>query len=112
MAHQGICSFADRTAGGRWARTGHRDSRAARLAELLLARSEEFRRGWDDHEIGIRPREVKHFVHPRGRRAGTELPAAGRPGQAHALMVYTAVPGSESYEKLRMLSVIGAQPLC
>ncbi|GAA3615191.1 hypothetical protein GCM10022419_120540 [Nonomuraea rosea] len=33
------------------------------------------------------------------------------PGQAHALLVYTAGPGSESYEKLQVLSVIGTQTL-
>ncbi|MFE6752892.1 helix-turn-helix transcriptional regulator, partial [Streptomyces sp. NPDC057684] len=40
------------------------DSRAAHLADLLLAQSAEFRQVWDDHEIGIRPHEVKHFIHP------------------------------------------------
>lgn len=40
------------------------DSRAAQLADLLLTQSEEFRRVWDDHEIGIRPHDVKHFIHP------------------------------------------------
>jgi hypothetical protein len=30
------------------------------------------------------------------------------PEQSHALLVYTAAPGSESAEKLRLLSVIGA----
>ena len=29
----------------------------------------------------------------------------------HCLFVYTAVPGSESYDKLQLLSVIGAQTL-
>ncbi|WP_255500338.1 hypothetical protein [Micromonospora sp. Llam0] len=33
------------------------------------------------------------------------------PGQAHSLLVYTAIPGSESHDKLHLLSVIGAQPL-
>jgi hypothetical protein len=33
------------------------------------------------------------------------------PDQSHRLLVYTAVPGSESAEKLRLLSVIGAQSL-
>jgi hypothetical protein len=28
------------------------------------------------------------------------------PDQSHRLLVYTTVPGSESYEKLRLLSVI------
>lgn len=39
-------------------------SRAAHCAELLLDRSEEFRRVWDRHEVGIRPHEVKRFIHP------------------------------------------------
>lgn len=33
------------------------------------------------------------------------------PEQSHCLFVYTAVPGSESHDKLRLLSVIGAQTL-
>ncbi|XTZ14721.1 helix-turn-helix transcriptional regulator [Micromonospora echinospora] len=87
------------------------DSRAARLAELLLARSEEFRRVWDDHEVGIRPHEVKHFVHPEVGALELNCQRLLDPSQAHSLKVYTAVPGSESYEKLQMLSVIGPQTL-
>ncbi|TDB83241.1 transcriptional regulator, partial [Micromonospora fluostatini] len=86
-------------------------SRAAHLADLLLARSEEFRRVWDDHEIGVRPREVKRFLHPEVGLLELNCQQLVDPGQAHALLVYTAVPGSESYEKLRVLSVIGAQTL-
>ncbi|MER7167665.1 helix-turn-helix transcriptional regulator [Micromonospora sp. NPDC000207] len=86
-------------------------SRAAHLAELLLAGSEEFRRVWEDHEIGVRPREVKHFVHPEVGELELNCQQLVDPGQAHALLVYTAVPGSESYEKLQVLSVIGAQTL-
>ncbi|MER6539451.1 helix-turn-helix transcriptional regulator [Streptomyces sp900105755] len=87
------------------------DSRAAYLADLLLDSSEEFRRVWDDHEIGIRPREVKHFVHPEVGALELNCQHLIDPDQAHSLMVYTAVPGTESYEKLQVLSVIGAQPL-
>ena len=86
-------------------------SRAADYADLLLARSEEFRRVWDDHEIGVRPHEVKHFVHPEVGTLELNCQRLVDPGQAHSLMVYTAVPGSESYEKLQVLSVIGAQTL-
>ncbi|GGL10623.1 helix-turn-helix transcriptional regulator [Nocardia jinanensis] len=87
------------------------DSRAAELADLLLARSAEFRRVWDDHEIGIRPRDVKHFVHPEVGPLELTCQRLVDPGQAHMLLVYTAVPGSESYDKLQVLSVIGAQVL-
>ncbi|MEV0613493.1 helix-turn-helix transcriptional regulator [Nonomuraea sp. NPDC050404] len=86
-------------------------SRAAHLADLLLAGSEEFRRVWGDHEIGIRPRDVKHFVHPEVGALELTCQRLVDPGQAHALLVYTAVPGSESYEKLQVLSVIGTQAL-
>jgi transcriptional regulator with XRE-family HTH domain len=87
------------------------DSRAAYLADLLLDSSEEFRRVWDDHEIGIHPHEVKHFVHPEVGALELNCQRLVDPGQAHSLMVYTAVPGTESYEKLQVLSVIGAQSL-
>lgn len=86
-------------------------SRAAHLADLLLARSEEFRQVWADHEIGIRPHDVKHFVHPEVGALELNCQRLVDPGQAHSLLVYTAVPGSESYEKLQVLSVIGTQRL-
>lgn len=87
------------------------DSRAAELAELLLARSAEFRRVWDNHEIGIRPHDVKHFIHPEVGALELNCQRLVDPGRSHMLLVYTAVPGSESYEKLQMLAVIGAQTL-
>ncbi|MCE3552760.1 helix-turn-helix transcriptional regulator [Pseudonocardia sp. RS11V-5] len=88
-----------------------RESRAAQLAELLLGRSEEFRRIWDDHEVGIRPQEVKRFVHPELGRLELNCQRLIDPAQSHSLLVYTAVPGTESYEKLQLLAVIGTQPL-
>jgi transcriptional regulator with XRE-family HTH domain len=87
------------------------NSRAAHLADLLLDRSDEFRRVWHDHEIGIRPHDVKHFNHPEVGALELNCQRLVDPDQAHSLMVYTATPGSESYEKLQMLSVIGAQTL-
>ncbi|HEY3548128.1 MAG TPA: helix-turn-helix transcriptional regulator [Propionicimonas sp.] len=87
------------------------DSRAAHLADLLLARSDEFRTVWNDHEVGLRPHEVKHFVHPELGPLELTCQTLLDPNQAHSLLVYTAVPGSESHEKLQLLSVIGAQAL-
>lgn len=85
-------------------------SRAAHLAELLLARSEEFRSVWSEHEVGVRPREVKHFVHPELGPLELACQTLLEPTQSHALLVYTAIPGSESHEKLQLLPVLGAQP--
>jgi transcriptional regulator with XRE-family HTH domain len=87
------------------------DSRAAHLVDLLLARSDEFRQVWDNHEIGIRPHDVKHFVHPQVGDLELTCQRLVDPGQAHSLLVYTAIPGSESHEKLHLLSVIGTSAL-
>ena len=84
------------------------DSRAARIAEQLLRESEWFREVWDLQEVGIRPNEVKHFVHPELGSLELSCQSLLDPDQSHMLLVYTAAPGSESYEKLRLLSVIGA----
>ncbi|NQX26085.1 helix-turn-helix domain-containing protein [Microbacteriaceae bacterium VKM Ac-2854] len=86
-------------------------SRAARMADELRGSSAEFRTLWDRQEIGLRPRELKRFVHPE--LGGLELTCQSLldPDQSQALLVYTAVPGSESAEKLTLLSVIGAQSL-
>jgi hypothetical protein len=86
-------------------------SRAANLANTLLEQSEEFRAIWDVHEIGIRPHETKHFVHPELGALELNCQSLADPTQSHALLVYTASPGTESYEKLQLLSVIGAQSL-
>lgn len=86
-------------------------SRAAQLADLLLPQSEEFRRLWDDHEVGVRPADVKRFVHPEVGTLELSCQSLLDPDQSHRLLVYTAAPGSESHEKLQLLAVIGAQSL-
>ena len=87
------------------------DSRAAHIADLLYARSEEFRGVWNEHEVGIRPTEVKRFIHPEVGPLELNCQVLLDPDQSHRLLVYTAVPGTESYEKLELLSVIGAQAI-
>jgi transcriptional regulator with XRE-family HTH domain len=84
-------------------------SRAAHLADLLLAQSEEFQQLWEDQEIGIRPNDTKRFIHPELGALELNCQRLLDPQQSHALLVYTAVPGSESYDKLQLLSVVGTQ---
>lgn len=86
-------------------------SRAAHLTDLLLERSEEFRTLWALHEVGVRPKDTKRFVHPEVGALELHCQRLVDPDQAHALLVYTAVPGSESHEKLRLLAVLGAPSL-
>ena len=87
------------------------DSWAAHLQKLLFARSAEFRAAWNEHEVGVRYTHAKRFVHPE--LGVLELSCQGLldPDQSHSLLVYTAVPGSETYEKLQLLAVLGNQHL-
>lgn len=85
-----------------------RPSRAAELADALLEQSAEFRAVWDLHEVGVRPVDVKHLVHPELGELELSCQTLVDPAQSQYLMVYTAAPGSESHDKLRLLSVIGA----
>lgn len=86
-------------------------SKAARYVEQLLVESELFRAAWELHEVGIRPSETKHLVHPELGDIEVSCQSLVDVDQSHMLLVYTAVPGSESYEKLQLLSVIGGSAL-
>lgn len=83
-------------------------SRAARYAELLTECSAEFRTLWAEHEVGIRPREIKRYNHPQVGLLELNCQILLDPDESHTLLVFTAAPGSESYEKLQLLSVVGA----
>jgi transcriptional regulator with XRE-family HTH domain len=85
-------------------------SRAAELAALLQDNA-DFRRVWDTQEIGVQPPEVKRFLHPTVGRLDLNCQTLLDPDQSHRLLVYTAVPGSDSHEKLQLLAVIGSQSI-
>ncbi|MGF6824109.1 transcriptional regulator with XRE-family HTH domain [Microbacterium sp. ZKA21] len=86
-----------------------RESRAGYYVDLLQERSAEFRELWERQEVGLRPRETKHFVHPELGALELSCQTLIDPATAHSLLVYTAVPGSESHEKLKLLSVLSAR---
>jgi hypothetical protein len=84
-------------------------SAVAHLSALLLTESAEFRALWEQHEVGLQPREVKRFVHPQVGRLDLTCQTLVDPSQSHLLLVYTATPGSESHEKLQLLSVVATR---
>jgi transcriptional regulator with XRE-family HTH domain len=86
------------------------NSRAANLVGLLQ-QNVEFRDLWTKHEVGVGPPEVKRFDHPEVGRLELHCQTLLDPDQSHRLLVYTAVPGSDSHGKLQLLAVIGAQTL-
>lgn len=86
-------------------------SPAAHFADVLRARSTEFRELWETHEVGVRPPEVKRFQHRELGLLELNCQTLLDPDQSHRLLVYTAAPGSDSYDKLQLLAVIGTQTL-
>ena len=72
--------------------------RAARRAPAR--RSEEFRALWQAHEVGIRPREVKRFVHPQLGRLELTCQVVLDPRSRTRCSSTPRRPASESYEKL------------
>ncbi|KNC20165.1 XRE family transcriptional regulator [Arthrobacter sp. RIT-PI-e] len=83
-------------------------SRAAELAALLQDNA-GFRQVWDAQDVGLEPPEVKRFLHPAVGPLELNCQTLLDPDQSHRLLVYTATPGSDSYEKLQLLGVLGAQ---
>ena len=86
-------------------------SPAGNLVRALLDGSEEFRRLWDVHEVGIRHVGVKRFQHPQVGELELHCQLLDDLEQQQTLLVFTATPGSVSAERLELLSVIGSQRL-
>jgi transcriptional regulator with XRE-family HTH domain len=87
-----------------------RESRAATIVTALLAASPEFAKLWAAHDVGVAHTDVKRI---RNAQVGTlELHCQTLLDldQSQVLLVFTAVPGSASYEKLQLLSVVGDFP--
>lgn len=87
------------------------DSAAGDMAAELRRHSPEFAELWERQEVGLAPPEVKRFRHPEVGALELSCQTLLDPEQSHRLLVYTAVPGSESAERLRLLAVIGTQRL-
>jgi hypothetical protein len=79
------------------------------LIDQLRLRSEEFTSLWNEHEVAVRTSDRKRIVHPMIGSLGLDCQTLIAPNQAQILLVYTATPGTEDYDKLQLLSVIGTQ---
>jgi len=90
---------------------GGAGSRAAELVSALEACSAEFRAVWAQHEVTRRRSRNKRLVHPEVGELEVHCQTLYDVDQAQGLLVFTATPGSDSYEKLQLLTVIGRQLL-
>ena len=82
-------------------------SRSAAIVDALLAVSPEFAAVWAEHDISSAHPEYKRISHPELGILDVQCQFLFDPDQSQTLLVFTAVPGTESYEKLQLLSVIG-----
>ncbi|MGW2420356.1 helix-turn-helix transcriptional regulator [Streptomyces sp. NPDC001709] len=85
------------------------DPRPAALVAELRAGSEEFARLWDEHEVAVRRGSVKRFRHPVVGLLELDCEVLLSDDHRHHLILHTARPGTESYERLQLLRVVGLQ---
>ncbi|MFR0352504.1 helix-turn-helix transcriptional regulator [Streptomyces sediminimaris] len=87
------------------------DPEPAALAAELRAGSEEFARLWDEHGVAVRRASTKRFRHPVVGTLELDCEVLVNSDHNQRLVVHTARPGTESYERLRLLRVVGLQDL-
>ncbi len=84
-------------------------SRAGELVRALQKASPEFAGLWERHEVAKRFADHKILIHPLLGPIEVDCQALFTEDQSQALLVLTAPPHTESYEKLRLLAVLGQE---
>jgi len=87
------------------------DPEPAALVAELRAQSAEFALLWDEHEVSQRDKATKRFVHPVVGLLELDCEVMVSHEHHHLLVVHTARPGTEAYERLELLRVVGLQDL-
>ena len=87
------------------------DKRLSDLIGELSTRSEEFRQRWAAHHVKLHRTGVKRFRHPVVGDLTLDFEALDIPGDpGQRMLVYSAEPGSPSYEGLQLLSSWASTP--
>src|SRR6202042_1199482 len=82
-------------------------SRAGELVRALQKASQEFAELWQRHEVARRFEDHKVLVHPELGEIELDCQVLFTEDQSQALLVLTAPPRTEGYEKLQLLAVLG-----
>jgi hypothetical protein len=85
------------------------NSRAGELVQALQKASAEFAELWERHEVARRFADHKTLIHPDLGAIELDCQALFTEDQSQALLVLTAPPDTEGYEKLQLLAVLGHQ---
>ncbi|WCE02317.1 hypothetical protein PGH47_38010 [Streptomyces sp. HUAS 31] len=78
-------------------------------ADALRSAGGEFAALWRTHPVLGPYCGPKRFRHPRLGPLELHCQTLVDPDQSQRLQVFTAVPGTESHERLRLLTVLGEQ---
>lgn len=84
-------------------------SRAGELVRVLQKESAEFAEIWDRHEVANRFEDHKVLVHPQLGEIEVDCQALFTEDQSQALLVLTAPPRTEAFDKLQLLGVLGTE---
>jgi transcriptional regulator with XRE-family HTH domain len=84
-----------------------RRSRAGELVRALQKTSAEFAELWERHEVAKRFEDHKILIHPELGAIEVDCQALFTEDQSQALLVLTAPPRTQGYEKLQLLAVLG-----
>jgi len=84
-------------------------SRAGELVRALTKASPEFAGLWERHEVAKRFEDHKILLHPELGAIEVDCQVLFTEDQSQALLVLTAPPRSEGYEKLQLLAVLGQE---
>jgi transcriptional regulator with XRE-family HTH domain len=87
------------------------DVRLAALVRELRTTSEEFATLWNTHDIAVRRTDTKRFQHPVVGLLELDCEVLLSPEHDQWLVIHTSRPGSESFERLELLRVVGVQDL-
>ncbi len=91
--------------------TGSDTGRAVRILAELQEHSPEFVRMWERQEVAQTYEDCKTIVHSELGRIDVDAQMVFTENRARALIVLTTEPGSDSQNKIELLSVTGQQQL-
>ncbi|MFS8097157.1 helix-turn-helix transcriptional regulator [Lentzea alba] len=84
-------------------------SRAGELVRVLKKESAEFAEIWERHEVAKRFEDHKVLVHPQLGEIEVDCQALFTEDQSQMLLVLTAPPRTEAFDKLQLLGVLGTE---
>jgi transcriptional regulator with XRE-family HTH domain len=87
------------------------DGNLRRLVADLRAASTRFAHLWDTHAVGIHEMDHKTIHHPEIGPLTLDCDVLTAVGSDLRIVAYTAPPGSDAADKLRLLAVIGTQTM-